>query len=460
MFIDKGQLLSDLNQLYTSQITRTVSLYSHPGMGKTRLLQEFSQGKNILYFKTPALPFEEIFSLFKQLCIRRLGASCENAKKFTDLFKVLSKASVNKPMVLILDDFANWTAGNRRFPSMLQTLVQRADPKSRLLVLLCKPAALYEKERAKEASAFLLTPFSFFEMRKLYPNMTQEEQLLLYYITGGVPAYLKYFPADCSVQEKIRELFFRTDGIFYRLTETRTREYYSASPIMRAILASIGNSTRKLQEICDCTELTPSAAGSLLSSLASRNLVSRIVPVTENQGSRRALYLICDHVFRFWYTCVLPYLSEIEMGEGDKIFEEQIVPLLENYEKDTFPDICREFLELEEKMHTAPFSLQRIGRWWGQHPTKKRTEYISIAACSRDKILLGACFWTEEWLDVDTLYDLQKHASLFPDEEQWYYLFSKSDFVSGFETISGNHVHVFSLEKMCSLADAYLDSTV
>ena len=44
------------------------------------------------------------------------------------------------------------------------------------------------------------------------------------------------------------------------------------------------------------------------------------------------------------------------MGEGDKIFEEQIVPLLENYEKDTFPDICREFLELEEKMHTAPFS--------------------------------------------------------------------------------------------------------
>ena len=75
-------------------------------------------------------------------------------------------------------------------------------------------------------------------------------------------------------------------------------------------------------------------------------LASRL---TENQGSRRALYLICDHVFRFWYTCDLPYLSEIEMGEGDKIFEEQIVPLLENYTKDTFPDICREFLELEEK---------------------------------------------------------------------------------------------------------------
>ena len=213
-------------------------------------------------------------------------------------------------------------------------------------------------------------------------------------------------------------------------------------------------------EICDYTNLTPSAAGSLLSSLASRNLVSRIVPVTENQGSRRALYLISDGIFRFWYTCVLPYLSEIEVGEGAQVFEKQIVPLLEDYTIRVFPDICRDFLELEEKAGRTPFPMQRIGRWWGQHPTKKRTEYISIAAYSRDNIMLGACFWTEDWLDVDALYDLQKHASLFPDEEQWYYLFSKSDFVSGFETISGNHVHVFSLEKMCRMADEYLSSTI
>lgn len=95
MFIDKGQLLSSLTQLYDTQITQAVSLYSHPGMGKSRLLQEFSQERTVLYFKAPALPFEEIFSLFKQLCIRRLGTSYENTKKFGDIFKLLSKDSVN-----------------------------------------------------------------------------------------------------------------------------------------------------------------------------------------------------------------------------------------------------------------------------------------------------------------------------------------------------------------------------
>ena len=105
MFIDKGQLLSSLTQLYDTQITQAVSLYSHPGMGKSRLLQEFSQERTVLYFKAPALPFEEIFSLFQQLCIRRLGTSYENTKKFADIFKLLSKDSVREPVVLILDDF-------------------------------------------------------------------------------------------------------------------------------------------------------------------------------------------------------------------------------------------------------------------------------------------------------------------------------------------------------------------
>ena len=92
--------------------------------------------------------------------------------------------------------------------------------------------------------------------------------------------------------------------------------------------------------------------------------------------------------------------------------------------------------------------------WWGQHPTRKRTEYISIAASGEKQILLGACFLTEEWLDVDALSVLQKQAGLFPEREKWYYLFSTSDFVAGFEAISGSHVRAFSLEEMCRIIDS------
>ena len=77
----------------------------------------------------------------------------------------------------------------------------------------------------------------------------------------------------------------------------------------------MGQEDKKLQEICDYTELTPSAASSLLLSLSSHNLAERIVPVTEDQSSRRAVYFISDGIFRFWYTYVFPYQSEIEFGQ-------------------------------------------------------------------------------------------------------------------------------------------------
>ena len=107
----------------------------------------------MLYFKTPALPLQEIF-FFQTACIRRLGTSMKT-QKICRYFQTAFKDSVREPVVLILDDFnQRWTAANRRFPTMLSSLIQRADPKSRLFVLLCKPASLYEKESPEEAALF------------------------------------------------------------------------------------------------------------------------------------------------------------------------------------------------------------------------------------------------------------------------------------------------------------------
>lgn len=456
MFIDKDRILSQLNKLYEQNSSLCVSLYSCPGQGKTRLLEEFSKNKNVLYFKAANVLYSENFTLFKELCIRRFGSAYEQAGKFTELFRLLAKENSNSPVVLILDDFQHLASQNRRFSTMLTSLTHKEGKNSGLFILTCKPALLYEKESPKDTHSFLLRAFNFFEMRSLYPELSLEDQILLYAVTDGHPGYLEYFPSGCSVRDTICRLFFTEKGSLYRLVSSRSRELYSGSAIIRSILSSMDSRPKKLQEICDRTHLTPSAASSLLASLSAHNLVKRIVPATEDQSSRRALYLISDRVFRFWYSFVLPYQSEIECGSGDIIFEEKVIPLLDDYMKSTFEHICRDFLYLWNGMGEAPFSPEHIGMWWGQHPTKKRTEYISICAAGENHILLGTCFWTDEWIDINALYELQKHSTLFPEEEQWYYLFAKSDFVAGFEAISGSRVHAFSLDKMCRIAENHI----
>lgn len=456
MFLDKGNILSNFNHLFDTKNSCYTSLYSHPGMGKTRLIQELSKSRKTLYFKAAPSSFEENVCMLKALCTRQFHKEFQQAKKLTDIFKLLAKHSEQEPLLIIFDDFPHLAAGNRRISTIIASFFNRISSDANLFLILCKPASAYEKECTKEKHTFLLRPFRFFEMRMLYPEMSLEEQILLYSITGGVPAYLQYFNPKVSVRDNIYQLFFQEDGIFYRFVPSRTKEYYSASSVMRSILLSMGQEDKKLQEICDYTELTPSAASSLLLSLSSHNLAERIVPVTEDQSSRRAVYFISDGIFRFWYTYVFPYQSEIEFGQGEAIFNTFVLPALDTYTRNTFETICKEFLVLTDEMGTSPFPMKNVGKWWGQHPTKKRTESIPIAAYNNNKILLGTCFWTDEWIDIDALYKLQKHSSLFPDMEEWYYLFSKSDFVSGFEVISGSHVHVFSLEQMCNIADKYL----
>lgn len=448
MFIDKDHLLTKLNQLYDTCMPCCVSLYSYPGEGRSRLLGEFLKGKRTLFYKASCVSWQENFRLLRSLCLRELRERFASVTRTSGLIKALKKASLAEPLVLILDDFQYLSSQNRRLSTQLLAL-EKEGPACQLFVILCKPSSLWEKDSPREDRAFRLRNFNFFELCRLYPELSPMDQMLLYSVTGGNPGLLDHFSSDFSVKENLEQLFFREKGSLYRLVPEKLQKHYGSSPLMAGILAAIGSIPRHLQEICDQTELTPSAASSLLASLEKQGLTKKLVPVTESFSSRRALYRILDSAFRFWYTFVYPFQGEIEAGKGREIFQNHVLPVLSVYLKSTFENICRDFLRLEQNREDIPFSMDQIGMWWGQHPTKKRTEYIPIAAAGEKQILLGSCFLTEDWLDVDTLSVLQKHAGLFPDREKWYYLFSTSDFVAGFEAISGSHVRIFRLEDMC-----------
>ena len=451
MFIDKDQLLKTLNKLYQEHSSCCISLYSYPGQGKSRLLAEFMKEKTCLYFKASCVPWQENFSMLKEQCSRSLGKSFSSCQKASQLLKALKKEASKEPLTVILDDFQYLSAQNRRFFSQLAALEKDS---SGLFFILCKPSVLWEKEAHKDSLCLGLRNFNFFETRQLYPQLSPKDQLLLYSITGGNPGILEYFSQGLPVQESLEHLYFQEKGILYRWVPLLLGRYYGNSPFITGILAAIGGAPRHLQEICDKTGLTPSAAGSLLGSLESHGFTEKLVPVTEDLSSRRALYRISNSPFRFWFTFVYPFQTEIEMGRGREVFQKQVLPHLSSSMENAFEDICREFLRLEQSRGHGPFPMEHVGMWWGQHPTKKRTEYISIAASGEKQILLGACFLTEEWLDIDALSVLQKQAGLFPEREKWYYLFSTSDFVAGFEAISGSHVRAFSLEEMCRIIDS------
>lgn len=455
MFFDMDHHLENLNQKYEQKGFAFFTLYARPKIGKTSFLNTFSKEKKCLYYKAMPVQEKENFRLFKEAAVSCLGNTPElkKARRFLDLFRFLAKEAREERLLLILDDFPALFAGNRWLNNSFQSLIKNEWNNSNLFVIVCKPDYLYAKEASLETDIIRLRPFTFFEMRILYPDFTPEEQVLLYAVTGGTAGYLKYFKKEVPLHTSIEELFFHEDGALYRIPESYLQKYFREQAPYHTIGLAIRDQKRKLHEISDYTEQSTSAASSMLSTLCSHGIVKKLYPVTEDSNSRRTLYFIKDSVFRFFYTFAAPYRSLIEQGNGHDVFVQHVLPALHEYMKPVFEDICRQYLEHLRQIGSFPFACDGIGRWWGQHPTKKRTEMVPIAAVNDTDVLLGSCFWTDEWLDWNALYELQTHATLFPHEQKWYFLFAKSDFVGGLETLGGNTVRVFTLEQMCTTYD-------
>ena len=177
MFIDKDQLLIKLNRLYHTGASCCVSLYSYPGEGKSRLLEEFLKGKRALFYKASCVPWQENFRLLRELCLRSLGEEFASVTRTSGLIKALKKASLNEPLVLVLDNFQYLSARNRRLFTYLQDL-EKETSSSRLFVIVCKPSDLWEKESPGENSCFRLRSFHFFELCRLYPELSPTDRLL------------------------------------------------------------------------------------------------------------------------------------------------------------------------------------------------------------------------------------------------------------------------------------------
>ena len=171
MFLDKDNNLAKLNELYGQNCFQSASLYCDAGMGKTTLLRQFSAGKRTLYFKPLETTDCENFLALKEEAIRVLGAleKLKAAKRFAELFRTIGRSAKEEPLLFIIDDYPHLINKNRRLSTLIQSYMTKEWKTSRLFVILCKPASLYEKESTQAANPLLLKPFTFFETRQLFP---------------------------------------------------------------------------------------------------------------------------------------------------------------------------------------------------------------------------------------------------------------------------------------------------
>lgn len=135
-------------------------------------------------------------------------------------------------------------------------------------------------------------------------------------------------------------------------------------------------------------------------------------------------------MFQFWYKFVLPNISLINMGMGDRVYK-KIEPHFYEFMGYIFEDICKQYLWLLNIHEELPLFFLKLGRWWGNDTRIKAEAEIDIVAYNdENQILIGECKWRNEDTDKKVLDKTIFRSELFSFLNKYIYLFSKSRFSS------------------------------
>ena len=271
----------------------------------------------------------------------------------------------------------------------------------------------------------LITKFS-----EMFPGFTDEEKIIFYSVTGGIPEYLSRIDSKLSLQENVRELFFSPSGRLFEEPTNLIKQELNIPETYNAIIAAIADGSSKLNEIATKVDIETSQCSKMLATLISLGLVCKEYPITET-NSKKSIYLLDDEMFIFWYRFVLPELSRITAGFGETVCEEVFDDQLASHTGRVFEECVKQYMWRALKTKKLPVSFKKIGRWWGSNPKERREEEIDFIAFSGDKAIFGECKWKNSKIGEDVLVDLMRKSALLKQfKENYYMLFSKSGFTS------------------------------
>ncbi|WP_066827657.1 ATP-binding protein [Clostridium tepidiprofundi] len=449
-FIGRKHELKVLEKLYLENTFQFVVMYGRRRVGKTRLLSEFCKNKNSIFFvaeeyndKIALEKFsKKIFEHYDMLDYMSSFESWEKA------FLFLNKKAQDTPLVLVIDEFPYIAMANKSIPSLMQNLIDHNLKNSKLFIIICGSSMSFmEKEilsyksplYGRRTSQMKIEPFDFFDSRIFLQNYSIQNQVISYGIVGGIPQYLQKFKDNISVEDNIKYNLLEKSSYLHEEPLNLLKQELREPALYNSLIEAIATGNSRLNDISTKVGEDSSKCSNYLKSLIELEIIQKEIPIGEKETSRKTIYSIKDNLFRFWYRFIFNNSTLIEQEMIDYVYDKKIKPELNDFLGNTFEKICMDYLKHRNKKMELPFVFEKIGRWWGNNPIKKRQEEIDILAVSKDSALIGECKWRNELLNMKVVNSLIEKSQVLNYENKYFIFFSKSGFTESVINFSKNN---------------------
>lgn len=422
-FLSRSRELKLLENAWRSPQSGLIPIYGRRRIGKSTMIQHFLRGKRGVYAVGKRGPAALQIQDFLDAAANDLGEPLF-AQLRIDGWQSALKAVVDRPregkLVLALDEFQWMAEASPELPSVLQALWDRDwSKRGDVLVLLCGSLIGFMEREVlgsesplfgRRTAQILLQPFDFREARAFHPGWSLHEAAKVWFVCGGVPAYLRQFDPARSFEANLREQVLEEFAPMHREPDFLLREELRELPTYYAVLMALAEGLGTLPEIAARSGVNARSLPYYLQTLCELRYVRKRHPLDGGAPNpRRVRYTLQDPLLRFWFRFVYPNLSLLGHMGPSVTFTRQIAPQLQAWFGARFEAMCAEALPMlyAEAGVEAPFE---IGEFWSP-----QTQIDAVGLRADGVTELVECRWGEAPTAVDVARELRKKAALFPN---------------------------------------------
>lgn len=420
-FINRHKELERLDRLSSLPEGGVAVIWGRRRVGKTRLLLEWVQKHQGIYFiadESSTSMQRKYFALAIEKALP--GFSSVEYPDWRALLERLARDAKNAKWQgpIVIDELPYLISMSKELPSILQKFIDHEAKQAKLIIALCGSSQRMMQGAILDASAPLygraqeiikLSPLSIGYMEEALKLKTPREIVEHYAIWGGIPRYWELIANHGDAFfEKIDKLVLASNG---QLNDEPHRLLLEESPSaisLRPLLDAIGLEEHRLSEIASRVGQPATSLTRPIHRLIELDLIEREVPYgTWEQNSKRVLYKIKDPFLRFWFKVVAPrrsFFSQSPSHNRKQILKKEL-PYLYSI---LWENLCRQVVPYLFQEEKGPFFGAASRYWHGKGP-----EWDILASSDDGKALfVGEAKWIDKtpplsWIEK-TIMDMEK----------------------------------------------------